>query len=79
VTVIGVGTQQGLSEAEAFAENFGPFTFPMVWDSSGESWSRLGIAGQPAVALFDANGVLVETWYGGVDRALPILESMSKA
>lgn len=75
--MIGLGTQQGLGEAEAFFNNFGPFTFPMFWDESGQSWSEIGVAGQPAVAVYGADGVFISKWYGGVDRALDVLQSLS--
>lgn len=73
--MIGLGTQEGLGQAEAFFNNFGPFTFPMFWDRSGQSWSEIGIAGQPAVAVYSADGKLIAKWYGAVDEALTVLAS----
>ena len=34
-------------------------TFTMLWDPTFESWSQLGISGQPAGMLLDANGTIL--------------------
>lgn len=75
--MIGLGTQEALGQAEAFYNNFGPFSFPMFWDASGASWAEIGVAGQPAVALYGANGTLISKWYGGVEDAVSILQSLA--
>ncbi len=52
----------------------GPLTFPIYWDESGRSWAELGVVGQPTVALYLADGTLVDLWFGKVDRALELIE-----
>lgn len=74
--MIGLGTQAGLGDAEDFFTDFGPFTFPMYWDETGESWSALGVAFQPAVAVLTPDGRVVDEWHGDIDRAEGILESL---
>ena len=41
----------------------------MLWDESFDSWAELGIASQPAWALFTPDGEYVEGSYGGIDTA----------
>ena len=41
----------------------------MLWDESFDSWAQLGVASQPAWALFSAAGEYVEGSYGGIDTA----------
>ena len=72
--MIGLGTQQTIRDAEEFVADRGPLTFPVFWDESGRSWSELGVVGQPTVALFLADGTLVDVWFGSVDRALEMLD-----
>jgi hypothetical protein len=36
----------------------------MLYDASGESWSQLGIRGQPIAILFDTEGRGQSIWYG---------------
>jgi hypothetical protein len=71
--VVGLGTQDSLIAAESFFRDYGPFTFPLLWDESGLSWSEIGITVQPAVALFRADGTLVDKWLGGIERAEALL------
>lgn len=70
-----MGAQSELGDAHDFFRDFGPFTFPMYWDPTGDSWSAAGVAYQPAVAVFDANGRLIEQWYGNIQKAERFLES----
>ena len=55
VTVVGLGTQDDLSQAREFVRRYGA-TFQMLWDSSSRSWRALGIAGQPAAILLAPDG-----------------------
>ena len=71
--MIGLGSQQTLRDAEDFVEETGPLTFPVYWDESGRSWAELGVVGQPTVALFLADGTLVDVWFGDVSRALDLI------
>lgn len=63
---MGLGTQDSLAEAEDFVEDYGTRSFLMTWDPSGRSWAELGVTGQPAAMLFDANGNAIEGWYGSI-------------
>lgn len=74
--MIGLGTQQGLEDARSFYNDYGPFTFPLLWDESGESWAQIGISVQPGVAIYRADGTLLEKWYGGLERADALLERL---
>lgn len=40
----------------------------MLWDETFDSWSQLGVASQPAWALFTASGELVQGAFGGIDE-----------
>ncbi|MCY3635837.1 MAG: TlpA disulfide reductase family protein [bacterium] len=68
VTVIGVGTQDNLDLAQSFVESTGT-TFTMLWDPTFESWRQLGISGQPAGMLLDANGAILTTWRGAIPQS----------
>ena len=73
--MVGLGTQDSLVAAESFFHDYGPFTFPLLGDESGLSWSEIGITVQPTVALFRADGTLVDKWLGGIERAEALLKS----
>jgi len=49
----------------------------MLWDASGQSWSEIGVAGQPAVAVYGPNGTLISKWYGGIEDSLEVLQSLA--
>ncbi|MYH96887.1 MAG: TlpA family protein disulfide reductase [Acidimicrobiia bacterium] len=68
LTVIGVGTQDSLGLAESFVESTGT-TFTMLWDPTFESWRQLGISGQPAGMLLDANGAILTSWRGSIPQS----------
>lgn len=38
----------------------------MLWDETFESWAQLGVASQPTIALFSADGQLLGAWSGGI-------------
>ena len=67
--VVGLGAQDDLDLAQTFVERTGVSSFPMLWDESFDSWAQLGVASQPAWALFSAAGEYVEGSYGGIDTA----------
>ena len=67
--VIGLGAQDDLDLAQTFVENTGVSAFPMLWDESFDSWAQLGVASQPAWALFTPDGEFVEGSLGGIDTA----------
>lgn len=68
VTVVGLGTQDDLSQARDFVKRYGT-TFQMLWDSSSRSWRSLGIAGQPAAILLAPDGSEIKRWLGPFDEA----------
>lgn len=63
MTVIGIGTQDSLGEADDFVDTYGT-TFQMLWDETFETWQALGITAQPAAVLFTADGERVAGWLG---------------
>jgi peroxiredoxin len=67
VTVVGLGTQDDLSQARDFVKRYGA-TFQMLWDSSSRSWRSLGIAGQPAAILLAPDGSEIKRWLGPFDE-----------
>ena len=68
MTVVGLGAQDTYQEALDFVENYGTKSFRMLYDASGESWSQLGIRGQPIAILFDTAGRGTTIWYGPFDE-----------
>ena len=67
--VIGLGAQDSLDLAQTFVENTGVSGFPMLWDESFDSWVQLGVATQPAWALFTPDGGYVDGSVGSFDTA----------
>lgn len=67
--VVGLGTQNDLGQALDFVQTYGTVSFPMLWDPTFASWAQLGITGQPAGMLFDADGRLVERWSGPIPES----------
>ena len=41
----------------------------MLWDPTFESWRQLGISGQPAGMLLDANGTILTSWRGAIPQS----------
>lgn len=76
VLVVGLGTQDDLVLAREFVEGTGISSFQMLWDESFDSWAQLGVASQPAWALFTASGEMVEGSYGGIDT-VGVLETIA--
>ena len=64
-----MGTQDDLGLAQEFVASTGISSFQMLWDESFDSWAELGVASQPAWALFSPSGEYVDGSYGGIDTA----------
>jgi hypothetical protein len=63
---VGLGTQDDLALARDFVAK-GRITFPMLWDSSFDSWRALGISSQPSAVLVAADGHELGRWLGRAD------------
>ena len=57
-------------------EGTGISSFPMLWDETFDSWSQLGVASQPAWALFTTSGEFVQGSFGEID-ADSVLETIA--
>lgn len=68
MTVVGLGTQDSLGEAQEFVADYGT-TFPMLWDQTARSWREFEVPSQPAAVLIDANGDWIGRWSGEFDEA----------
>ena len=68
MTVVGLGAQDTYEEALEFVDTYGTESFRMLYDASFESWSQLGIRGQPIAILFDREGRGNTIWYGPFDE-----------
>ena len=66
VEVIGFGTQDSEEEAYEFVAERGTESFTMLWDESFETWSALGISGQPTLVLLDTDGTELGRWFGAI-------------
>lgn len=69
VQFVGIDIQDSRGSALAFMQRFG-WSFPSVFDASGEIRDRLGFIGQPVSLFYDASGRLVSSWSGPVDADL---------
>ncbi len=67
LTVIGLGTQDNLAQANAFVEDYG-ITHTLLWDESFQSWAELGVSLQPSAQLYAADGTLLREWLGPFDE-----------
>ncbi len=67
LTVVGLGTQDDLGEAQDFVARHG-VTFRMLWDSTFESWRQLEIPTQPAAILLSPSGAQLGRWIGPFDE-----------
>lgn len=52
--------------AHYFVDEFGPFSFPMLWQPGYETWDALAVVTQPAAMLFAADGSFIKRWYGAI-------------
>ncbi len=68
MTLVGLGAQDTLEEAHEFVEKYGTTSFRMLYDASLESWSALGVRGQPTAILFDTDGRGQFVWFGPFDE-----------
>lgn len=68
MTVVGLGAQDSLGQAQDFVEDYGTKSFRMLYDGSFQSWAALGIRGQPIAVLFDTDGTGRFIWYGPFDE-----------
>lgn len=68
LTVVGLGAQDSLEQAEDFVDEHGVKTPQMLYDASFASWEHFGINGQPAAILVDRDGVARELWFGPFDE-----------
>ncbi|NNK91833.1 MAG: hypothetical protein HKO87_05315 [Acidimicrobiia bacterium] len=62
-----MGTQDSFGEAQEFRETYGTESFTMLWDPGFDSWSALGIRGQPQALLFPPVGAVIGQWFGPFD------------
>lgn len=68
MTLVGLGAQDTLEEAHEFVEKYGTTSFRMLYDASLQSWSALGVRGQPTAILFDTDGRGRFVWFGPFDQ-----------
>jgi thioredoxin-related protein len=64
--VIGLGTQDNAKDAVAFRTRHKIKITKMLWDSTGESWTKFGIVAQPAWALMDKTGKTLAAQTGAI-------------
>ncbi|MBT4521408.1 MAG: TlpA family protein disulfide reductase [Halieaceae bacterium] len=61
--VLAVGVDEHKRDALAFLKDF-PVSYPVVWDSSGDTPSRYQVPGMPTAFLIDRNGIVREVHIG---------------
>ena len=66
IDVIGLGTQDDLARAKVFVTRTKVKSFPMYWDKTGQSWSKLGVPAQPAWILIGKDGTLLGAELGSI-------------
>jgi len=66
VQFIGVDILDARESARAFMDEFG-WTYPSVYDASGDIRNRLAYVGQPDTILYDADGKIAADWQGPID------------
>jgi thiol-disulfide isomerase/thioredoxin len=67
VQFLGVDIQDSIGGATAFEQEF-QIPYPSVFDPRGEIRDALGLLGQPDTVFYDANGAMVATVSGQLDR-----------
>ena len=74
LTVVGLGTQDDVDDADRFVDDYGT-TFTMLWDSTDQSWLALDVVRQPAAVLYSADGEELGRWQGAFseDEVLALL------
>ena len=65
VQFLGVDILDDRGDAAAFIRAHG-WSYPSVFDHSGEIRDKLGFVGQPETLFYDATGDLVATWIGPI-------------
>ncbi len=68
VQFLGVDILDSRTSARAFMREFG-WTYPSLFDETGEIRDRLGFIGQPVTIFYDASGKLLATWQGPLTPA----------
>jgi peroxiredoxin len=63
---VGLNISDDLNEAKSFVRKYG-WMWPSLADPGGELAGSIGLYGHPAVAVLDANGVIVARHIGGGD------------
>jgi peroxiredoxin len=63
VTVIGLGTQDSLGQANEFRDQH-DITFPILWDESFVSWQVIGVTSQPTAVMIQPDGSPITGWIG---------------
>ena len=50
----------------------------MLWDPTFQSWSQLGVTGQPAGILMNRHGQITDQWRGAIpqQRVLETVEAL---
>ena len=64
--MIGLGTQDDLNQAKSFQKRNKVSTVKLLWDSTGKSWTKLGVPAQPAWMLIAADGTVLGTDLGAI-------------
>ena len=77
--MVGLGTQDSLSDANEFVEDYGTESFTMLWDESFRTWTELGVTSQPSAVLLAADGTPIIGWIGAFpqDEALRLAQESS--
>jgi cytochrome c biogenesis protein CcmG/thiol:disulfide interchange protein DsbE len=58
IRVVGVNVQDSVSDAEAFAKEFG-ISYPTVRDTDLRLYTKLGVSGMPETFFVDRNGIFI--------------------
>lgn len=68
VQFLGIDILDARSSARTFMDEF-DWTYPSVYDDTGEIRNQLGYIGQPDTLLYDRDGRRVGEWQGPIDAA----------
>jgi hypothetical protein len=69
IDVIGLGSQDNLKQARSFITRTKVKSFPMYWDKTGQSWTKLGVPTQPAWFLIASDGTVLDAQLGSIPYA----------
>lgn len=67
IRVLGIAVNDDPDDSRAFARSVG-VRFPLAVDRDATTGARYGVTGLPVTVLVGADGRIVSTVYGGVDR-----------